>query len=374
MTLARPQRAPARRYSYLAALAALLALALPQAGAATAHAAAAAGGTRTPTVEVVRVIARRRSTTERLPAELAPWQAVAIYSKVRGFVERIDVDRGSVVRAGEVLIRLSAPELLAQTAQAEAATVAAEATYRRLLAASDTPGAVSANELELAEQAAKADAERTRSLKTLAGYLVIRAPFSGIITERNVHPGSLAGPPSEPLSSAVPLLRLEQVDRLRLIVPVPQDDVGQMPVGASVSFSVRTWPGRLFRATVSRVSHALDPATRTMPVEADVYQKHYLLDPGMFVEVLWPVQSPTPVLLVPKAAIGDDAGSFVQRVNRGIVEKVPVEPGKAMGQMVEVTGDLEPQDLIVAQPSAQLAEGTRVQPRLRPAPAPTAQP
>lgn len=335
-------------------------------GAALAFAQSQANSAKTtlPAVDVVRVVSQRFSGTERLPAELMPWQAVAIYPKVQGFVERINVDRGSIVREGEILVQVSAPELLARTAQAEATMVGDQATYRRLLQASHTPGAVSANELELAAQAYKSDQERVRSLKTLAGYLVIRAPFSGVITERNVHPGALVGPPSEPLATAVPMLRLEQIDHLRLVVPVPQADADLIPEGGTVRFGVSAFPGRYFTGTISRISHALDPATRTMPVEADVYQKQYLLDPGMFVEALWPVQSAAPSLFVPSSAIDGGPNPFVERVSNSQVQRVFVTRGKAMGALVQVFGQLRAGDLVVAEPPANLTDGERVWARI----------
>lgn len=320
--------------------------------------------TTPPAVQVVRVVSQELSETERLPAELRPWQAVAIYPKVQGFVERVNVDRGSIVRRGQILAQLSAPELLAQTAQAEAAMVGDQATYRRLLKASHTPGAVSANELELAGQAYKGDQERVRSLKALSGYLIIRAPFSGIITQRNVHPGALVGPPTEPLSSAVPMLRLEQINHLRLVVPVPQTDVDLTPKGGLVRFTVSALPGRYFTGTIARISHALDPATRTMPVEADVYQKEFLLDPGMFVEALWPLESGAPSLFVPGSAISGGPNPFVERVNNGRVQRIAVMRGKATGKLVQVFGQLAAGDLVVAEPSADLTDGERVSAQL----------
>src|SRR5689334_8149523 len=88
-----------------------------------------------PQVDVVQVVSQKLEATERLPAELAPWEQVAIYSKVQGFVEEIPVDRGSFVRRGQLLVRLSAPELGAQTAQARATLSGDKATFDRLRAA-----------------------------------------------------------------------------------------------------------------------------------------------------------------------------------------------------------------------------------------------
>ncbi len=318
-------------------------------------------------VEVVAAVSHNLSTTDRLPAELIPWEQVAIYPKVQGYVEEIPVDRGSIVHLGQLLVRLSAPELLAQTAQAEATMAGDEATYRRLVKASETPGATSPNEVELARQAYKADRDRVRQLKSLAGYLEITAPFNGIISERNVHPGALVGPPGEPLVTTVPLLRLQQISHLRLVVPVPQADADAVAIGASVRFQVSAWPGRSFTATISRISHSVDPATRTMPVEADYYQQQYVLDPGMFVEVLWPVREASPSLFVPASAIIQAAGRvFVDIVERGIVRQIPVSIGRTMGDSVQVFGDLSVRDQVVARPSENLANGESVRAVLKP--------
>lgn len=314
-----------------------------------------------PGVDVIRVASQKLQTTERLPAELAPWEVVAIYPKVQGFVEEIPVDRGSAVHRGQLLVRLSAPELVAQTAQAEAKMIGDQATYERLRVASHTPGAVSENELELAQALFKADQQRVSSLRTLASYLVVVAPFDGIITKRNVHPGALVGPPSEPLQSAVPMLRIEQILHLRLTVPVPEADAGAVADGTQVKFQVSAWPGRSFAGTVSRISHWINAKTRTMEVEADVYQKQLILDPGMFVEVEWSVRRNSPSLFVPASAVVDTAeASFVERMRSGRIQRVPVQRGAAMGNMVEVFGALKAGEEVVAHGSEDLPDGATV--------------
>lgn len=322
-----------------------------------------------PEVAVVTVVSQRLETTERLPAELAPWQVVAIYPKIQGFVQEIPVDRGSVVRRGQLLVRLSAPELAAQTAQARATMLGDKATFERLRVASRTPGAVSTNELELAQALFKGDREKVNSLETLVSYLVVLAPFDGIITERNVHPGALVGPPGGPLQSAVPMLRIEQISHLRLMIPVPEAAVGAIAEGAKVKFEVSAWQGRDFTGTISRLSHWVDPKTRTMAVEADVYQSQPTLDPGMFAEVRWPLRGQTPSLFVPASAVVETAeATFVERVRGGKVERVPVRRGSTMGDMVEVFGALEPGDLVLARGSEDLLNGTEVMPRVSQSP------
>ncbi len=322
-----------------------------------------ADATSIPKVDVVRVISQRLSLTEPLPAEMAAWQVVAIYPKARGFVDEIPVDRGSVVHKGQLLVRLSAPELLADMAKAEATLRGDRTTFEQLGEASQTKGAVSINELKLSEEKVRSDEEQVRSLSTLAGYLTITAPFDGIITERNVHRGALVGPPAETLQNAIPMLRIEQIARLRLTVPVPESDADAVAEGASVQFQVRASPGRFFSATVSRISHWVDPKTRTMAVEADIDNSAHALDPGMFAEVLWPVSRSEPTLFVPASAVVDTSeATLVERVKSGRVERVPVRRGKTMGDLQEVFGSLQAADLVVVRGSEDLANGARVIP------------
>jgi membrane fusion protein, multidrug efflux system len=181
--------------------------------------AAAAGAVNVTTIESQIV-----NTTLALPAQILPYEIVDIYPKVTGFIDKISVDRGSRVHADEVIIRLSAPELVAQRAQAEASLQATqsqlsaaqaklssdEGTYMHLTEAAKTPGVVAGNDLLIAEQAAAADRAQVqaatgnvraaqdalRGVTQLESNLVIRAPFDGMVTLRNLHPGALVGPAS----------------------------------------------------------------------------------------------------------------------------------------------------------------------------------
>src|SRR5262249_46137105 len=132
-----------------------------------------------PTIDVVKVVSQKLNITTRLPAELRPYEAAAIYPKVTGFVKWIGVDRGSHVKTGELMVRLEAPELLAQTAEgqakrqsagsrpaaAEAKLAGDENAYENLKAASGTPGVVAGNDLTLAEKAAQADRAQVKGVQ-----------------------------------------------------------------------------------------------------------------------------------------------------------------------------------------------------------------
>ena len=335
-------------------------------------------------VDVVRVTSAPLRASQQLPGELRPYEIVPMFSKVAGFVRSIDVDRGSVVRERQIVIRLDAPELLAQRAEAQAKQQSAQAqlaaaqaklasdegTLKRLEAASATPGAVAGNDLEIAQQSVEADraqlaAQRdtvgaaTQALQALAevaGYLDVRAPFDGIVTERNVHPGALVGP-----GSASPMITIERLSRLRLVVPVPESFVAGLRAGQTVEFSVPAYPGRTFTGTLARLARSVDVRTRTMPVEADVANGAGELTPGTFVEVRWPIDRPTPSLFVPSSSVTSTLErTFVVRIRDGKAEWVDVKTGVTMGRQIEVFGDLRENDQIVVRGTDELRPGTAV--------------
>ena len=312
------------------------------------------------TFETAAVTARKLDTAVRLPAEITPYEGVAVYPRVSAFVDEMLVDRGSRVRPGDVLARLSAPELVAQRAEAQAKTAADASTFQRLSGASRTPGAVAKNDVELAEKALRSDEERVKAVQTLEGYLTVKAPFDGVVTERNVHPGALVGPPAG--QNAIPIVRIEQVDHLRLTVPVPEADIAGIAEGEAASFRVRAWPGEPFSGVIKRVSRSVDVRTRTMPVELDVENTSGRLAPGMFVEVLWPVKRSSPTLFVPVSAVVQTTeGIFVDRVREGIVEQVTVERGATTADgLVEVFGELAPGDVVLRRGSEELQNGSRI--------------
>ncbi|HEY2934064.1 MAG TPA: efflux RND transporter periplasmic adaptor subunit [Acidobacteriota bacterium] len=384
----------------------------------TRKSSAASAGSKIPVVLVTTVKSQQLIRQVRLPAELQAYQDVALYAKVPGFVESIAVDRGSFVKRGQLLARLTVPELAsqrreveakvratqsqqieattriqavkAQRAEAEAKLASDNATYQRLKRASETPGVVAGNDLEIALRTVEADQARiqqyrelekaaeeqlksllenekaaraaAQSVENIESYLRIRAPFGGIVTERNAHPGSYVGPPGG--SGSLPMLRIQDVSRLRLVVPVPEAEIGGVVKGTLVQFSVRAFPGQLFIGSVQRIGHSVDFRTRTMPVEVDVINRTGLLAPGMFPEVLWPSRRPGASLFVPPASVvSTTERTFVIRVRGGEVEWVDVRRGQAMDELVEVFGKLAPGETVVLRGTDELRPGTRVVPK-----------
>jgi len=302
-------------------------------------------------------------------------------------VDWIGVDRGSVVKTGQLMVRLVAPEIaaqrgeaqsklqaaVAQRAESEAKLASEQSTYERLRTASGTPGVVAGNDLEVAQKAvegyrarldAAAESEKAakaalQSITEIQGYLQVRAPFDGVVTERNVHPGALVGPGS---GSGVPLLRVEQIARLRVVVPVPEKYVAGMSEGAKVEFSVPAFPNETFSGTVARIAHSVDVKTRTMPVELEVANPKGRLASGMFPEVLWPVRRSEATLFVPVSSVARTTeATFVVRIHDGTAAAwVNVQTGEVDGKLIEVLGDLHPGDEVASRGTDELRPGTRV--------------
>ena len=341
-----------------------------------------------PTIEIVRVLEQPVNVTLSLPGELNPYQAVAIYPRVTGFVKTIRVDRGSRLRAGELMAELEAPELAAQRSEAQSKLQSAEAqlaavrskadadasTYEKLKAASATPGVVAGNDLLLAEKAAEAgegqvaaarqniEAARQalKSASEMEGYLRVTAPFGGIVTERNIHPGALVGPASGS-GAATPMMRLVEDNRLRLVIPVPEAYTAGGRAGMEVLFSVAAYPNQTFSGKLARIAHAVDVDTRTMAVELDVMNSDGRLMSGTFCQVRWPISRPAPSLFVPAGSVASTtARTFVIRVRDGRTEWIDVNVGLASGALVEVFGDLRPGDEVAARGTDEIRAGTDV--------------
>jgi RND family efflux transporter MFP subunit len=247
--------------------------------------------------------------------------------------------------------------------------VAAQSTYERLKAASAVPGVVAGHDVEIAERGLEAARAHVNALKSggaaaeaavkavadMEGYLKVTAPFDGVITERNVHPGSLVGP------STGRLLRIEQASRLRLAVPVPESYVGTIAKGTKVEFRVSAFPDQMFQGIIARPAHSLDLKTRSMLVELDVTNPTLTLASGMFAEVEWPVSRGQTSLFVPATAVvRTSERQFVVRVRNGVAEWVNVKRGELNGDVIEVFGDLRAGDIVVRRGTDEIRPGMKI--------------
>ena len=345
-------------------------------------------GSSTAQAQAIETAPVTRRTDQRvvpLPGELTPFQASALSARISGFVERVMVDRGTSVKQGQVLATLAVPELAAQSAEARSRVLLAESrkaeaeskvttavsTLERMKRAATTPGTVAGLDMVRAEEevvSAKAALQTQvqgvegakaalKSVLALEEYRSIVAPFAGRIVERLVHPGALVGP------ATGPLFRLEQVSRLRLVLPVPEHSLGVITQGRVLEFRVSAHPGKTFTAKLARSAGSLDPKTRTMSVEADVENSAGLLAPGMFPEVSWPIARDTEALLVPATAVVTTTErTFVIRVTNGKAEWVTVKKGASAGEQVEVAGNLKAGDVVIKRATDEIRNGSVLKP------------
>ncbi|WP_293903724.1 efflux RND transporter periplasmic adaptor subunit [Sporocytophaga sp.] len=334
-------------------------------------------------VAVSKVLSLQPEKPLLLPGELHPWNKVSIYSKVKGFVKELKVDRGSQVRKGQILAELDAPEVLAEFDQAKGQLSAAEGayeeskarliasslTYNRLIKANATRGAVALNELDQAQAKMFADSASVfnakgnldaarshyRTKQELVNYLSITAPFDGVIIERNISPGALTGATD---GNSKPLFVLEDNSRLRLTLAVPELYSNTVSKEGVVTFQVSAVPDKDFKAKFGRSAGSVLDKNRVMMAEFDYNNITKELKAGMYADVQIPVVRSSATLFVPKSAVVNSSEEvFVIRNNKNKAEWVPVKKGIVLDTLVEVFGDLSKGDVILKEGSEEIRDG-----------------
>lgn len=306
----------------------------------------------------------------KLAGELKPDQHTELFAKVNSYVKNIRVDIGDKVYAGQVLAVLEAPEIQSQVASAKAKLQAQEAvylstksTYDRMMKANETQGAIAKDALDqikarkLSDEAQRNVAKSAyNEIKNIDNYLVIRAPFSGTITARNVDLGAYVGP-----MNGEPLLVIENNQKLRLNLSVPEVNTAYIGVGDTIRFYVRSQPQEKYVALVSRKSGSLALKLRSEKIEADFINKNNALKPYMIAETTISLQNKESTFFVPKSALIESGmGIYVIRVENGKTKNVPVSKGRTMPEQIEVFGNLNEGDKILKMSSEEIQEGTEI--------------
>jgi RND family efflux transporter MFP subunit len=340
-----------------------------------------------PIVQVTTVHRASPGSTLSLPSTIQPLHESAIYARVGGYVKRWHADIGAVVRAGEPLVDIDAPELdqdvqqaQSQLSQTKAALGLAKADLERWRElAKDS--AVTGQELDQKRAAfdaaiaisgaAEANVRRLTQLRT---YTRVVAPFTGVITARNVDIGSLisaGGGTSAPVSAggnaAGNLFRIAQTDTVRTYLTVPESYASSIQPGLRASITVEGLPGRKFVGTVARTAHALDVASRTLLTEVDVPNHDFALLPGMFAKAELTFPRVTPPLMIPaNTVLVRASGIHVVTVDpsadgrTAVVHFRPVQVIRDYGASLEISGDVSDGMTIVANPGADLVDGAKV--------------
>jgi membrane fusion protein (multidrug efflux system) len=299
------------------------------------------------------------ATVIKLPAQLVAFQEVSIFPKVNGYVKTVAVDVGSKVSQGSLLMLLEAPELEQSVLHAKEKYARTRTDYAiskdhyiRLLEASKTAGAISPMDLATARSKTEADSMISNAEKanwqmqqTMMGYLRVSAPFNGIITERNVHPGALVSSASK---DNKPMLELKQTDHLRLQVDVPEAMAANLKNKDTVSFYVSALQGKRLTGFISRRSMNINAQYRSERMEIDVPNPKSELSPGMYADVLLYSKGNLQALYVPRSAVVTSTErKYVLVMENGKPTKVDVTTGSQTADKIEVYGKLAAGDKVI---------------------------
>jgi RND family efflux transporter MFP subunit len=321
-----------------------------------------------------------------LPGTTEPFLTTGIYARTDGYLTARYVDIGDHVKGGQLLADIAAPEVDQQLNQARATLAQGKANVVRLqadLALARTTlkrfvtigvGPVTQQEIderadtattaEKSVDAAQATVHANQAdvdrLQELTGFERVYAPFDGIITARNVDPGSLIT--SGSTQQTTQLFSLAQVDTLRIFVYVPQAYAFDLRVGQSADVALREQPDRVFKGTVTRTAGAIDPASGTLLTEVQVPNRDEALLSGSYVTVHFKLHRANPPLLIPGTAVLVNAGGLHVAVigSDDTLHYKPIEIGRDYGDQVEVLSGLDPADVIATALPSGLAEGAKV--------------
>ncbi len=303
-----------------------------------------------------------------LPAELLPYEQSELFARVQGYVKEMKVDLGDRVRRGQTLALIEAPELNTKQAEYQSSLQAARAKYmssndmyQRLNKASqaNTPGIVAPVELTrsrnqlLADSASyQASKQLARSYSQVAGLLVLRAPFDGIITARNADRGALVG------NNQV-VLTVQNNRTLRLRIAVPELYNASNTATKQATFRVDAFPEKLFTAALSRKSGAIDPTTRTEHWEYKFDNSKNELKAGSFAYVKLNLQrAGNSFVVMPTAIATNQERRFVIRVKDGKAEWVDVRQGMSTEKGIEIFGNISNGDTLVVRASDERKPGS----------------
>ena len=311
-------------------------------------------------------------------AEFRPYMEVDLHAKVSGFVDKMNVDFGDKVKAGQLMATLEVPELHDELRNATARQQKAEADYtnarlintRLVTVSREHPGLVAQQDIDTAEAnerttaatvaATKAEVEKD---KTLVEYTQITAPFDGVVTNRYADPGALIQAGTASNTQAMPLVRVSDNYRLRLDFPVSVTYVSGIRVGDSVDVRVES-EKKTFEGKITRFTHQVDLSTRTMETEVEVPNPDLGLIPGMYAFVTLKFDRRENALTVPVEAIAPGKQPTVYLVNaQDQIEERPVTIGVSTPYRVEVTSGLKENDRVMIGARALVKPGQKVRPK-----------
>jgi RND family efflux transporter MFP subunit len=359
-----------------------------------------------PAVAVAKVQTGSLSRDVVLTAEFKPYQEVDVMAKVAGYIKDIQVDVGDRVRAGQLLATLEIPEMGADLQHASASVDQAQAetarardelqraqsahqmthlSFQRLSGvAAQRPGLIAQQEiddaqskdlvseaqvasaksaLDVAGQQVHVHAADVQRVKMLMDYTRVTAPFAGVVTKRYADNGAMIQAGTASQTQAMPVVRISDNSRLRLVLPAPESVVPSVRNGESVEVHVPTL-NRSFPGRVARFTGKVAPATRTMDTEVDVENPSMVLMPGMYAEVNLTLAHSGNVLTIPVTALDQGQGQVMVVTPNNRVEVRKIQVGLESADKVEVRSGLNEGDLVVIAGRANLHAGDEVRPKI----------
>jgi RND family efflux transporter MFP subunit len=360
-----------------------------------------------PPAAVARVERHNVGSTLTIAGEFKPFQDVDVHAKVAGYIKQIYVDVGDRVKEGQTLAVLEVPELAAQLSGAEASVRAAEqqihkaqgdlqraqsshaaahSAYARLKQAADSRAGLvaqqevddsQAKDLETEGQTASAEAElasakqqlevsqaNQKQYSAMENYTRIVAPFAGVITNRYADTGALIAAGTSSSTQAIPVVRLAQTSKLRLVLPIPESVVPLIHLGDPVKVQVQALDQQI-EGRVSRFADSLDRQTRTMETEIDFDNRSGRLIAGMYTQTRLSLREQKNAITVPLEAVsrnGDEATVLAVNADN-VVEERKVRLGVEDGQRVQVLSGLSENERVIIGNRSEYHNGEKVQPK-----------
>ncbi len=332
------------------------------AGLISAKAALDDEAARGPRVVVAPVLKGPEFRQITLLGDAKPFVTATLFAKVSGYVKSVSVDKGDMVKAGQVIAEIESPELESQYQSA-----AADLDYKQRLAVRQREllksGIYATQTVEQTESSLRMAQENVRNLNTMRTYQVLRAPFDGTVVARFADPGALMQAATTNQASSLPVVQLADNSKLRISAYVEQRDVSAVHIGDEVEVVDAANADRRRKAKVSRTVGTLDPRTRTLLIEIDLENRDGFLVPGSFTyaNLRVPVAS---FAQIPVAALNQRGGTAQVAVvgDDAIVKFRPIRIASTNGILINVAEGVKPGENVALNVPNEVTDGAKVRP------------
>lgn len=342
------------------------------------------------TVETVAPVRQDLDMRLTYTADILPYQQVNLFSRVDGYIAKMYVDKGDLVKTNQLLVEIDHTDYVHAVNQARANLAAAranvtrqEATIRNTKLTLDRMQAlikdqfvsqqdvdtaqvnheVAVAQLESLQATVKQMEVALEQAETNLSYSYIRAPFTGYIAERNLDQGAyVTGSTASTSTMSRGILTLHDIETVRTLIEVVEKDVPLVKIGQKAEVRAEAYPDRMFAGQVTRIVQALNRETRTMTVEVDLPNRTHVLKGGMFARVEVMVGMRRNAIQIPIDAVTRlDTYQYVYVVRGGMAYQVPVETGSRVENLIEITKGLTGTEQVIVSGKDLVHDGTPVE-------------